>query len=82
MNGIIAAINPRIGFYAVKLEDGEFAVFELLDSHEPAHGDSLSGALDSLGSETLLNVTQRTRFDVFIQDTHCSEARARQMLNR
>ena len=81
MNGIIVAINPRNGFYAAKLESGEFAVFELVDSHEPELGDAVSGELEALGSETLLNETQRTRFDVFMQDTHCSESRARQMLN-
>jgi hypothetical protein len=81
MRGKIIAINRKTGFHAVRTEDGDITVFELLDSEMPELGDEVTGALDSLGSETLFNATQKHEFSVFVQDAHCSEVRAKRMLN-
>lgn len=82
MKGRIIAINRRNGFHAVETEDGDFTVFEMQDSHEAALGDVVSGALDTLGSESLSNVTQQEEFDVIVQDAHCSKSRALTLLDR
>lgn len=82
MNGEIIGINLRTGFYAVRTSEGDITVFELIDSCVPEKGDLVSGALDSLGSETFVNISQQHSFDVFVQDAHCSEARAADLLSR
>lgn len=82
MNGTIIAINRRNGFHAVRTEDGDVTVFELLDSVEPELGDAVSGALDSPGSEDLFNITRQESFSVFIQAARCSDASAAHLLKR
>lgn len=82
MKGTIIAIDRKSGFHAIRTEDGDTTVFELLDSEQPKIGDEVVGSLDSLGSETLFNVTQQQKFDVFIEDAHCSDSRARALLHR
>jgi len=82
MKGTITTINHRTGFHAVLTEEGDITVFELVDAAQPEIGDAISGALDSLGSETLKNLSQGASFDVFIQDAHCSDSRAKHLLKR
>lgn len=82
MNGTIIAINRRNGFHAVRIEDGDVTVFELLDSVELELGDSVSGALDSSGLEELFNITQRQAFSVSVEAVHCSDSIAAHLLKR
>jgi len=82
MNGKIIGINRRNGFHAVRTEDGDITVFELLDSVTPELGDEISGNLDTMGSEELTNISQQEDFSVFIQDAHCSDTRAAELLRR
>ena len=79
-SGKIIAINRKNSFYAVRTEDGDITVFELMDSYTPELGDEVTGNLDSLGSESFFNVTQKHGFSVFVQDAHCSDSRAECML--
>ena len=74
MRGTITAINRARGMYAVALDDGSFTVFELLDSHELEIGDIVSGNLQSMGGETLINETQsREVFEVSVQNCGCTK---------
>ncbi len=65
--GTVLAVNNRKGMFIVEIENGEFAVFELLDSIEITVGDELQGDLCALGSGTLLHATQRKTFSVYGQ---------------
>lgn len=82
MKGQIIAVNNRNGFHIVRTERGEFTVFEMQDSHDAALGDMVSGALETLGSESFTNDTQGGSFDVVVQDAHCSRERAWDLINR
>ena len=48
---------------------GEFVVFELLDSSEPELGDVISHPdFFSMGGETFKNLTQNCDIEVFVQN--------------
>ena len=51
----------------VRTENGTFSVLELVGGYSPEMGDVLSGALENLGGEEVLNITQGETWDVFIQ---------------
>lgn len=65
--GRIAVLNHNRGMYAVQLSDGNYAVFELLDSNELSAGDVISGALDEHGGCTLRNLTEDEEFEAFVE---------------
>lgn len=80
MKGSVTMINPQKQFLAVKLDSGEYSVVEVLEAELPELGDILSGSLESLGGETLLNVTKGEQIEVFLQDIHTDKRRAMQLL--
>lgn len=69
MEATIVIINQGRGMYAAQSDDGEFVVFELLDSCEPEMGDVISHSdFYSLGGDTYINLTQEEKMDVFVED--------------
>lgn len=70
MKAIVKVKNPNRGMYAAEIDgQGEFVVFELLDSDEPEIGDLISHSdFYSMGSETFNNITQQCQIDVFVQN--------------
>jgi hypothetical protein len=81
MTGIVFAINHNRGMVAVKTEDCDFSVFELLGDDSVELGDEVSWKDDtSLGSTWLRNVTQEETFEVFFQDHWVPEGQLRQQL--
>lgn len=56
------------------------SIVEVLDDHQPALGDAVTGALHSLGCRRLQNVTQAIRFDGLIQEIHDDLIRMRNVL--
>lgn len=71
MKAIVKVVNPTRGMYAAEIDGrGEYVVFELLDSSAPELGDIVTHPdFYSMGSETLNNLTQNCRIEVFIQNT-------------
>lgn len=65
--GTIVAINRRRGMFVVQIDDGDFAVFELLAGIDIAVGDRLQGDLHALGGEDLLHLGQGELFSAFGQ---------------
>lgn len=80
MKGCVALINRRTGMFAVDLDDDGYTVVEPLGGNTVAIGDVISGALDMLGSEMLVNETQRERIDAIIQAIYCTRQNAVAML--
>ena len=80
MIGKVRAINNQKGFIAVETDSNEFSVIELLGGYEVEIGDVISGDLETLGGEEVINKTQDEEMDVFIQDCHCDVRRVRQLM--
>jgi hypothetical protein len=80
MIGKVRAINQQKGFIAVETDSNEFSVFELLGGYDVEIDDVISGDLESLGGETVINKTQSEELDVFIQDSHCDTQRVHQLM--
>jgi hypothetical protein len=80
MTGKIVEINQRRGMVAVECEDGSFSVFELLGDFVEV-GDEVRWQGDHpLGSETINNLTQGARVDVYFQNHCVPRARLRRQL--
>lgn len=80
MKGVVTMINPRKQFLAVKTPSDEYSVVEVLETHIPELGDELSGELEYLGSETLMNLTKGEALEVSIQEIYCDKASALRLL--
>lgn len=80
MRGIVEMTYPAKGVIAVKTENDEFSVVEVIDSYFPELGSIVSGPLEELGEETLKCLNDGIEFDVCIQDIHSSHLNAKQML--
>lgn len=78
MKATIAIVNSDRGIYAAQMENGEYVIFELLDSSGPDIGDKISHPdFYSMGGETFRNVTQKCSIDVYVQNV-CSASLVRQ----
>ncbi|MGG3278811.1 hypothetical protein [Paenibacillus solani] len=73
-------INPHKQFLAVKTPSDEYSVIEVLEMETPELGDVLSGELESLGGETLINLTKEESIDVFIQEIYATKEQALRLL--
>lgn len=81
--GVVVGWNKRTGFIAIKCQDGDYTVAEVLDGWEPNVAETcVSGALTSLGHEELTVVGEGETVEVFIQDCHCSSSSARKLLQQ
>jgi len=81
MRAKVAMINPIRGMYAAEIDgNGEYVIFELLDSAEPEIGDILSHPdFYSMGGETFKNLTQQCNISVFVENV-CGATLVRQQL--
>lgn len=81
MRATVRFINPKRGMYAAEIDGhGEYVIFELLDSSEPKVGVVLGHYdFNSMGGETLKNLTQHCEIDVFIENI-CGPNLIRQQL--
>jgi hypothetical protein len=80
VKGKVVGINTRKGFVAVDAANG-ITVLELLGSYEVEMEDIISGALESLGGETVRNETQNETMEVYIQGVHCTIANANSLMS-
>lgn len=81
MKGVIELIGSRHVMIGVRTDNDDYSVLELLGSYEPEVGDVLSGALENLGGEKIMNITQGETWDVFIQDILGSKESACQLVS-
>lgn len=81
MRGTIEMINPKKGMIAVRTEDDEYSVLELLGGYSPEIGDILSGELENLGGEDVKNISQNEIWSVYIQDIHGTKSLAKRMIS-
>ncbi|WP_158935213.1 hypothetical protein [Burkholderia sp. S171] len=65
--GTVVVMNLRRGMFVVQIDEGDFAVFELLAGIDVAVGDRIAGDLEALGREELQHVGQRQRFAAYGQ---------------
>lgn len=70
MKATVQVINHNRGIYAAEIDgQGEYVIFELLDTDEPELGDIISHTdFYSMGSETFKNITQQCAIDVYVQN--------------
>ncbi|WP_231586118.1 hypothetical protein [Pandoraea apista] len=66
--------------FIVQIDDGDFAVFELLDGIGVAVGDRISGDLDALGGERLHHLGQQRRFNAYGQSGPSSLSACKRLL--
>jgi len=82
MKGTIELIGPRQAMIGVRTESDDFSVLELLGGYSPEMGDVISGELNNLGGEEVMNVTQGETWDVFIQDILGSKESAWRLISQ
>lgn len=80
LKGKVYMINPRKGLVAILTENNSFTIAEVLEMTLPELGDIVQGDLESLGGETLYNVTRKETIEVFIQDIYADINHARMLL--
>lgn len=70
MEAIVKFINPKSGMYAAEIGgQGEYVIFELLDTDDPEIGDVISHQnFYSMGGETFKNITQECEIQVYVQN--------------
>jgi hypothetical protein len=78
MKAAVKVINPKRGMYAAETENGEFVIFELLDSDEPEVGDIVTHSdFYSMGGEEYRNATQKVTISVYVENVVGSLEQAR-----
>lgn len=69
MKATIKVANSKRGMFAAQTEDGEFVIFELLDSEEPEIGDVVSHRdFHSMGGEDYTNLTRGVTIFVSVEN--------------
>jgi hypothetical protein len=79
MKGIVRFLNLQSGLVAVETKEG-FCVFEIRQRCALDIGDEITGPMNSLGEETLNNVTKKEIFDVSIENIHCNREEVTKLL--
>lgn len=80
LKGFVISLNRSRALMGINTDHG-VSIVEVLDSHEPALGDSVAGSLHSLGCRRLHNLTQAIEFDALVQEIHDDFVRMRNMLD-
>lgn len=78
--GLVVAVNARRGMFIVKIENGDYSVFELLSGVNIAVGDKVRGDLHALGSEELYRLGSGERFIAYGQSGPSSLAACQRLL--
>ncbi|GAB0057896.1 hypothetical protein SIID45300_02230 [Candidatus Magnetaquicoccaceae bacterium FCR-1] len=78
--GSIVAVNAHRGMFIVAIENGDYAVFELLNGIKIAVGDRIRGDLDALGGEELVHLSSGKRFSAYGQSGPSSLAACQRLL--
>lgn len=78
MKAIVKVINSKRGMYGAQTEEGEFVIFEVLDSDEPEIADIVSHPdFYAMGGEDYRNLTQNVTISVYVENVVGSLEQAR-----
>ena len=81
MKGSVISMSPDRGKYVIENEQGEFTVFELINSTSGIEiGDEIVGSLDLMGKQKLENITKSGILNVSIIDIRPTQKRAEKLL--
>ena len=64
--GTVSLIDARTGRFALRVEDGSYILAEQLDVEPLQVGNSLTGEMAAVGTETLVDVDTAAKHGVFI----------------
>jgi hypothetical protein len=64
--GTVAFIDAQTGRFALRVEDGSYILAEQLDVQPLQLGTSLSGEMDTVGTETFNDVGTAAKYGVYI----------------
>lgn len=73
MRGIILYTIPCIGWIAIRNENGEVTLAELMGKYEIKKDDAITGNLHALGHEVFINHSAGEYLDVFVQHVRLTE---------
>jgi hypothetical protein len=80
-NGIIHHRNISKSLYVIKLDDGEYSVFECVGNREFSIGHIVTGDLDIFGLKDIKNITTNKWVYVLIQSVKLDETTAMEKAN-
>ena len=72
LRGQVVLSNNFHRIYAVKIFEGEISIIEVLGQPPLNIGVILSGNLESLGAQHLVNETDGDLLEVFVESVYCS----------
>ena len=78
--GTVVSVNAGRGMFIVEIDQGDYAVFELLEGIDIATGDRLAGDLEALGGEDLQHLGQQRRFSAYGQSGPSSLSACKRLL--
>ena len=74
MKGVIEFANRRAGHYALRTEDGQFTIFQMLSEGTGLNrNEELSGDLQTPGVQ-IFGTAAHGQVSVFVERTHCARA--------
>jgi hypothetical protein len=80
-NGIIHYRNTSKCLYVIKLDNGDYTVFECVGNREFSIGHVVTGDLDTFGLKDIKNITTNKWVYVLIQNVGLSETVAIEKAN-
>lgn len=80
MQGVIRLINTADALAAVETERGGYTVLGLMEECDVSVGDVLSGPLEALDQQTVLNETKGVTMQVYIEDIELTLETAREKI--
>jgi hypothetical protein len=67
MEGVVKFVNEEMKVFAVHTDSG-FTVFEFADTDYVETGDVVSGSLESISCDSLLNYSRNSELEVCVRD--------------
>jgi hypothetical protein len=80
-NGIIHYRNTNKSLYVIKLDDGDYTVFECVGAREFSIGHIVTGDLNNFGLRDIKNITTNKWVYVLIQSVNLNETAAIEKAN-
>ena len=80
-NGIIHYRNTNKSLYVIKLDNGDYTVFECVGPREFSVGHVVTGDLDTFGLRDIKNITTNKWVYVLIQNVKLNETAAIEKAN-
>lgn len=78
--GVVAFVGPSKAGVAIRVADGSYVLAEQMDARPLEVGQRLSGRMNSVGIEELIDAQSGDRCTVFVQAFGCSYEAVRDAL--